>query len=140
MVATGQPARPADRLLALHYLRCPRPIEPAGELISFRDLPGGQFYWASFQDRSTAPLVKRFGNDLDALRTSLARFQWSPAQLGDLAAVIQAVGRISLTLVYRRGDAEFGPSAEVFFDPCVRHAFSTEDAAVLASRVCIGLL
>jgi len=45
-----------------------------------------------------------------------------------------------LNLVYRRGDDEFGPSAEVFFDSGLRKVFSAEDAATIASRICIGLL
>lgn len=138
--ATGKPIKPADRVLALHYLLCERRIEPTGELISFRDLSGGQFYWSSFQERTSVPLVRRFGNDLDALRANLARFAWTPADLGDLGATVQAVGRVAVTLVYRRGDEEFGPSAEVLFDSSIRAAFNTEDVAALAGRVCIGLL
>ncbi|MDD4889457.1 MAG: ASKHA domain-containing protein, partial [Phycisphaerae bacterium] len=139
-VATGRPAKPVDRLLALHYLLCDRLMAPAGQLISFRDLPGGQFYWASFQERTTVPLVRRFGNDVEALRANLARFQWCPCGLGDVGAAVQAVGVAGVTLVYRRGDEEFPPTAEVFFDASIRHAFNTEDVAALASRVCIGLL
>ena len=140
VIATGLPPRLTDRLLALHYLLCDRPIRLAGELIGFRDLPGGAFYLSSFVQRTTDPLVARFGNDLDALRANLARFAWAPKDMGDLGAEIQAIGLIAVTLVYHRGDEEFGPSAEVFFDSALRQVFTTEDATVLASRVCLGLL
>jgi hypothetical protein len=139
-IATGQPARPTDRLLALHYLLCERPIRLAGELIGFRDLPGGPFYLPSFVQRTTGALVERFHNDLDGLRANLSRFAWAPREMGDLAAEIQAVGLVSVTLVYHRGDEEFAPSAEVFFDSAIRHVFNAEDVTVLASRVCLGLL
>lgn len=140
VASSGAMARPADRVLALHYLRCDVPIEPSGELITFRDLPGGAFYWAPFQSRSAGPLVACIQNDLDRLRKNLDRFTWQPVDIGNLAARVQAVGRIELTLVYRCGDDELPPSAEVLFDACTRRVFDAEDAAVLAGRLCIGLL
>ena len=58
----------------------------------------------------------------------------------DLGARIHAFGPLHVTLVYYRGDEELGPSAELLFDAAIRAAFAAEDAAVLASRVCLGLL
>jgi hypothetical protein len=43
-------------------------------------------------------------------------------------------------LVYRAGDDEFPASADLLFDACIRRVFCAEDAAVLGSRVCLGLL
>jgi hypothetical protein len=134
-----------ERVLVLHYLLCECPVVPTGQLISFRDLSGGQFYLGPFTARTTAPLVRRFGNDLAALRNNLARFDHD--LLPDLcptsavfAARIHAVGRIELTLIYRAGDEEAGASAEVLFDACIKRVFSMEDAAALAGRICLGLL
>ncbi|MCG3181907.1 MAG: Na(+)-translocating NADH-quinone reductase subunit F [Phycisphaerae bacterium] len=132
--------RAADRVLALHYLLCDVPVGPTGELIGFRDLPGGPFYWDSFRARSAAVLERRIGNDLATLRKNLDRFGWQPLPIGDLGARVQAVGRIDVTLIYRVGDEEMGPSAEVVFDAAIRRAFDAEDAAVIAGRLCIGLL
>jgi hypothetical protein len=134
-----------ERLLLLHYLLCERPVVPTGKLIAFRQLAGGQFYEGPFQARTTGPLVRRLGNDLTALRRNLARFDHellpslcpSPA---DLAARIHALGRIDVTLIYRTGDEEFGPSAVALFDECIKSVFNTEDVVALASRICLGLL
>lgn len=38
---TGQPARLGDHIVVLHYLQCGCRIAPTGELIIFRDVPGG---------------------------------------------------------------------------------------------------
>jgi hypothetical protein len=137
---TGLPARPVDRVLALHYLLNETPVRETGELISFRDLPGGAFYLGPFLSRTVAPLVKSVGSDLGALRARLGRFTWSELTLGDLGARIHAVGALNVTLVYRAGDDEFAPSAEVLFDAAVKRALSTEDAAAIATRACTGLL
>jgi hypothetical protein len=136
----GRPAKPAERILLLHYLACDRPVVEAGNLISFRDFPGGMFYEKAFQARSVKPLVGAIGNDLARLERNLGRFDWERQAQGDFSAKIHAFGNIRMTLVYQVGDDEFGPSADVLFDACVRQALVTEDAAVLASRICLGLL
>lgn len=140
VASTGAPAKPADRILALHFLLYAGPVEPTGQWISFREFPGGQFYWGPFCSRTSNPLVARIGNDLDRLRKSLDRFDWKPLDIPDLSARIQAVAGVDVALIYRRGDDELGPTAELLFDACAKRIFNAEDAAVLASRVCIGLL
>jgi hypothetical protein len=137
---TTQPARAGDRLLALHYLLHDLPIPLSDSLITFRDLPGGQFYFGPFLSRSIKPLLQRIGNDLDLLRRHLGRFDWQPIPLGDFAARIHAVGRIEATLVYHIGDDEMGPAAEVLFDACIKRVYCTEDVAAIGSRICLGLL
>jgi hypothetical protein len=137
---TAQPVKTGDRILALHYLQHDLPVSPMGSFITFRDMPGGQFYFGPFRSRSLQPLLGRIGNDLDLLRRHLARFDWQPVQMGDFAARIHAVGCIEATLVYHLGDDEMGPEAELLFDACVKRVFCTEDAAAIGSRICLGLL
>jgi len=141
-IGTGLPPKPADRLLALHYLLCDRPVAPEGRWITFRDFPGGAFYWQPFLARSIQPLVKAIGNDPELLRTRLARFagtiEAGPADA--LSARIAAVGRIAVLLVYRAGDAEFPATADLLYDACARRVYGAEDAAVLGGRICLGLL
>lgn len=137
---TGAPSRPDDRILLLHYLKNKFAVKPAGELISFRNLPGGQFYWEPFQSRSVRPLIGRICNNIDFLKENLNRFDWEPAPIRDFAARIHAFGNVYVTLVYHLGDEEFPPDAELLFDASIKHLFVTEDVAVIASRICIGLL
>ena len=137
----GKPARVNDYILVLHYLLNEAKAPQSGELCSFRDFSGGQFYWDPFLSRSIKPLVGRVRNDLDLLKTHLdQRFDWDQGELGDFSAKIHAFADIHLTLIYRCGDDEFPPSAEAFFDSSLKHMLCTEDAAVIASRICIGLL
>jgi len=137
---TDELVRPADQIVALHYLLSKASKEPTGELISFREFPGGAFYLEPFRSRTVVPLVKHFGNDLDALRQALNHFDWIPAAAGDLGATVQTIGKLTLTLVYYRGEEGFDPSAEVLFDSSIRRVFCTEDATVLATRLCRGLI
>jgi hypothetical protein len=133
-------AKASDRILVLHYLLCDVPLTPLHDLISFRGLPGGQFYWQPFLSRTVKPLMGRVGHDLEILRDHLQRFDWESVPMGDFGAKIHGIGKIFLFLVYHRGDDEFPPEMDVLFDASIKHVFSTEDAAVLASRICLGLL
>jgi hypothetical protein len=67
-----------------------------------------------------------------------ARIESGPADA--LSARIQAVGNMDMLLVYRAGDDEFPASADLLFDAGFRRAFCAEDAVVLGSGVCLGLL
>lgn len=136
----GEDAKPADRLLTLHYLCCELPVKPAGQLISFRDFTGGQFYYQPFLSRTVAPVVNRFGNNLEQLKKNLDRFDWTPVKHGDFGAEVRTLGALSVTLIYRIGDDEFPPEAEVLFDASAKRVYVAEDAAVMAGRICIGLL
>ena len=140
LAESGKPAKLGDHILVLHYLQCDRPITPTGELISFRDLPGGRFYWRPFLSRSIEPLTRRIGNDLALLARNLSSYDREPFEAGDLGARIHVIGMLDATLVYHCGDEEFGPAAEILFDACIKRVFTTEDVAHLASRICIGLL
>lgn len=137
---SGRGVSLGDRILALHYLQHDLPVAPAGLLITFRELPGGPFYFGPFCSRSVTPLVRRIGNDLDLLRRNLGRFDWQAVAMGDFAARIHAIGRIEATLVYHIGDDEMGPQAELLFDGCIKRVYCTEDVAVIGSRICLGLL
>jgi uncharacterized protein DUF3786 len=137
---TEKPAKPSDRLLILHYLKCDLPLPQEEELITFRKLPGGQFYWEPFQARSIKPLLSCIGNNQDLLENKLNRFDWTPVSTGDRGARIHTIGQFHLTLIYRKGDEEFPPSIDLLFPSWTNRIFPTEDAAVLAGRICLGML
>jgi len=142
IVETGLPPKPSEHLLALHYLACDLPVTPENRWITFREFPGGAFYWPAFLSRAIHPLIKAIGNDLVKLRERLARFsamnEDGPADT--VSARMVAVGKIEVLLVYRAGDEEFPPSADLLYDGCARRVYGAEDAAVLGGRVCFGLM
>jgi len=141
-VKTGKPAGMTDRILILHYLLCDVPVPVGTEMITYRDFTGGQFYLQPFLSRTAKPLTAKIGNDLEKLKKNLGRFDWQPVPVppGDFSARVHALGNLHVTLVYTLGDEEFPASCEVLFDAATKRVYGAEDAAVLASRICIGLL
>lgn len=138
---TNEPCHPADRLLVLHYLLRETAVTPTGRWITFRDFPGGSFYQGPFQQRSSVPLARSIGDRVDRLQHRLEAFHARAiAGAGDFAAAVGAIGAIDLAIVYHAGDEEFSPAAEVLFDACCREVYGAEDAAALASRLCLRLV
>lgn len=138
--APGEACSAVERLLLLHYLTCEETLIPSETLMTFRELPGGAFYYDPFRKRSAALVERMFQGDISRLQARLQRFTWKSVPFGDLGARVHAFGHIHLTLVYHLGDSEFPDNAEVLFDPCVKQALSTEDAAALAGHFCARLL
>ena len=140
LVDSGQSAKIGDRILVLHYLLCEFPIPVTDELISFRQMDSGQFYLPAFLSRSVRPLAEHIGNDLALLKKNLNRFDWERVSMGDFGARIHVIGKVYVTLIYHPGDEEFPASADILFDAGIKRIYPTEDAAVLAGRICLGLI
>jgi uncharacterized 2Fe-2S/4Fe-4S cluster protein (DUF4445 family) len=134
------PVKAAEAALVLHLLALPGPVAAGGEPIAFRELPSGAFYLGPFRSRSVAPLASVVGNEMDRLRAVLDGFDWAEAPHGDFAARIRVLGNLFVTLVYRLGDEEFPPAADLLFDPSARRLLDADTAATLASRLCLCLV
>lgn len=130
------PVKIRDEILIYHYLLCERIVQPTGAWITFRELPGGQFYWNAYVAQTTQRLVNAVQNDLLRLQKNCTKFNGQAIQTGDFGYQINALGKIDLTLIYYLGDAELSPSVTILYDTCIKHVFSTEDVAVLTSRIC----
>jgi len=133
---SNRQAHPIDRLLLLHYLRCERPVKPTGEWITFRQFPGGQFYWRPFTARTVEPLAAEIGDDLALLRDRLSRLDWTPAEAGDLGARIHVLAEIEVLLIYWKGCERLPARADVLFDSALARVYPTEDAVAIAGRLC----
>lgn len=138
--STGEVPHPCHELLVLRYLATEREVSPTGEWISFRDLPGGVFYYEPVEGRTTRLLLKVFSNNLDGLKKALLRYPCTQVNLGDLAVAIEAIGRIKILLVYRLGDEEFPPTLDLLYDRAITSVFHTDEVAALATRLCVGLV
>ncbi len=136
----GSAVSSREELLVLHYLVSPGPLRERGDPISFREFPGGRFYWAPFQGRTVGRLVRKIGNDSDGLARALAPFRWSSYDKGDFGACVKGIGDLCVFLVYWVGDEEFHPRADILFDPRTKDVFSAEDTVVLAELLCAKIL
>lgn len=139
-IDTKEDAKLGDQILLLHYLLCDQPYIPSEKQISFRDFTGGIFYWNPFLSKTTIPLVKKIGDNLQLLKNNLERFDWEEINLTGFTAKIHAIGNINLYIIYHTSDEEFPAQAEILFDEFTKKIYNAEDASYLASHICLGLL
>jgi hypothetical protein len=136
----GNPVSPVDEMLVLRYLAVTQSITPLGEDITYRELPGGQFYIGALVKRTSELVLKVFENDIDRLRKALGTYPGEDLQLGDLSKRIHAIGRIHITLIYRQGDDEFPPTLDILYDRAIARVYKSDEVAALATQLCVGLL
>jgi hypothetical protein len=147
--AGGAPAHVAVSILLLHYLLRADGTPPAGAWSTFRELPDGLFYAASFAERAEAPLAQAFGAvsgggyELARLHAAAAAAAGLPLDLADAAFSFQALPRLALAVLVWGGDEEFPAQASVVFDANAGHCLPAEDLAglggLLARRLISGV-
>lgn len=123
------------RVILLHYLAYAAPVSLKGELISFKELPGGYLYTVPFTNRVIRPLIKYFGQLPEKLVEVGKRLGGQPARMGDVSVAIPVLPKIPITYVLWLGDEEFPPSGNVLFDVSAEAHLPTEDYAVLPGLV-----
>ncbi|KUO66160.1 MAG: hypothetical protein APF84_12625 [Gracilibacter sp. BRH_c7a] len=129
----------AAQLLILHYLTSlAEPLE-VGELISFKELPGGLMYIKPFTGRAIDPLVRIFGTNPESLLEVAALLGGQSNRLGDVGITLRVFPRIPVTFVLWKADDEFPASGNILFDASAPAILPTEDFAVLASNVVLGM-
>jgi hypothetical protein len=132
---TASPLKISDEVLLLHYLITAEGLPVSEEWITFREVPSGPFYYASFVKRAIVPLLKCFGDRpslLNQVSETVGQVLGSP---GDIALKVFGLPRVPVVLTLWKGDEEFPPEANVYLDKSVSSYLSTEDIAYLSGAV-----
>ena len=161
----GDSAHVAVRIMLLHYLLQADGTPPSGDWVSFRELPDGLFYAASFAARAEAPLEAAFGGPaaggpaaggpaaggsaaggpvaggpaiaggLDAFRRAAVAAGGEPFAAADAAFAFRALPLLRLAVMLWEGDDEFAARAQIVFDPSAGHCLPAEDLAGLGGQL-----
>ena len=127
--------------LVLHYFKCSDGSALTGDLVSFRDLPGGMFYEKAFQGYSGDLLSQAFGNDLERFERAAETAGGKRCAHGDAGYAFNVLPRVDLTVVYWLGeDDEIPPAGQVLFDAAAHHYLPTDALAGVGGRLCRLLL
>lgn len=135
-----EPARPDKALIVLHYLIGAMSIAPTGNLVSFRELQGGDVYWKAYEGRSIDRLQDFFGHRPEALHQAVKGIPHKKAPMGDVGYVLTALPKVPVTVAVWGADDELVASANVLWDDTVKYYLRTEDVAVLGGIVASELI
>jgi len=140
LVAEGSDLNPLEQVLILRYLvRCDG-TPPTCRWISFREFPGGSFYYGPFLSRTATRLARRFGNDPEAFCRASERLNGDALTFGDRSYLYRLLPKVWLAVVLYVGDEEFPPEVTILFDETLKRYLSTEDCAAGAQVLTDRLL
>ncbi|MFQ6060332.1 MAG: DUF3786 domain-containing protein [Thermoplasmata archaeon] len=136
----GEGTSPFYALLILHYLTGSKGIPLRGELISFRELYGGNLYYQAFKNRAIEIIRKEFKSKPEKLLEKGMELGGKPDRLGDFSVSIPVFPKVPVKIVLWLGDEEVPSSVNILFDSTVGEHLHTEDIAAiseeLARRLC----
>jgi len=116
---------PLLELITLVYLRNAASAPLRGEMIGVSQLKDARFFQGPHALK-TAPLLERYGNDLDGFRRAARKRGGTPLDLADAAFRLPAFPKIPLYYLLWAGDAEFSPRLSVLFDRSIEAHFSAD--------------
>jgi hypothetical protein len=124
----------------MYYLTTTDGFAPAGEWVSFADLPGGRMYAQAFQGYSGNVLVRTFGEDLAAFRRACLAAGGTPVDVSDAAFAFAGLPNVPLLVTYWQGEDEFPSSAKVLFDRAATHHLPIDVCAIIGSMLVSRIL
>jgi hypothetical protein len=126
--------------LLMFYLTTTDGFRPAGEWVSFADLPGGRMYDQAFQGYTGNVLVRSFGEDLEAFRSACLASGGAAVELGDAAFTFAGLPRVPLLVTYWQGEDELPSASKVLFDRSAAHHLPVDVCAILGSMLVARIL
>ena len=130
----------SNQILILHYLNGIKPIPPANKLVSFKEIPSGEFYYPAFAQRSIKPLLRVFGRNPEGFKQAAAKLGGKPAAGADVGVILHVFPQVPVTLLFWCGDDEFPPDLTILFDATLPEVLSTEDIAVMSQEVMLRMI
>jgi len=103
-------------LSSVQYLLSTQDEPPAGEWVSPRSLPYGDFFFRAPHDLPTPPLEEAYGADREAFCRAAEALGGEPLDMGDAAFAFQVLPRIAIAVVLWLADDEFPARAQFLFD------------------------
>ena len=139
--ATKAVAKDFAAILILHYLSRKLKGLPQlnNEWLTFRELSGVEGYYEAFRKRSIEPLIKKYGEDPQAIFGDLNKLPAKKFEGGDAGIIVEAFEGVPALVKVWGADAEFKADANIYFDRSIVNIFCTEDIVVLAGLIAVKL-
>ncbi len=129
-----------EQVLILHYMQATEIPDATGHWVSYREIPGGAFYFGAFIKRAVEPLKKVFGQNLSGFSRAAGKLHAKEIESGDAAYEFKVLPAVPLQLILWTGDEEFPAEANILFDSTIGQILSPEDVAWLAGMVVYRLM
>ncbi len=122
-------------VLCRYVLLCPRqPVQENGEWVSYRDFPDAAPFAGAFNSNTEQAIARHFTGRLATLETAsqcLGGRDPGDSLSYDLAAVVPALPRIPLYLLFNDADDEFPAQSRILFERRAEAYLDMECLAIL---------
>lgn len=139
MTPTGRPPHDFFYLFIIYYLLKSKDIEPDGEWISEKDIPGGATFFRGPHEIPTHLISGQYRNNIEAFRNKCEQLHGKPVDMADAAYRFDITARIPLSVLYWTGDDDFPPEAKILYDRTITEHLTTDIIFALAVAVCAGI-
>jgi hypothetical protein len=116
---------PLLELIILVYLLNASSYSISHEMISVSDLKTAQFFQGPHELKK-APLLERYGYDLEGFKIAAENLRGEPMDLADAAYQFLPLPKIPLYYLLWEGDDEFGPNLSILFDRSIERHLSAD--------------
>jgi hypothetical protein len=123
------------KILILHYLLSGPGKREAGELIDFKQLPGGITYNPVFEGRVYGRIAGIFGEDHELFFSCGETLGGKTASHGDASMSFEVFPGAQVYVVLFSGDEEFKPACKILFDRSIEDYFPTEDIIIICEEL-----
>ena len=135
----GSQVKPHVQVLLLHYLLGAGNAELSGNMVTFREFPGGALYFPAYKKRTIDLIVSRFGDSPETLRDALERLGGAALRTGSVGYRVRLLPKLDIDVVMWVGDDEVPTSANILCDESAGKLLSTEGITVAAGTLCSRL-
>jgi len=131
---------PLLELATVLYLINVKGVHPLGrDIVGPQDLKEGHFFQGP-HELKTAPLLERFGTDMQGLRQAAEALGGEPVDMADAAYRLKPFPRVHLYYLLWEGDEEFPPRMSVLFERSIEETLAADAIWGLVNRVSTALL
>ena len=131
----GEFTNPFYAFLIVHYLIGAKDVPLADEMITFRELYGGDVYYLAFKNRAIEIIRKEFESRPEELVKRGLEMGGEEAGMGDYSVRIPVFPKLPITIVMWLGDEEVPTSANILFDKTAGEHLHTEDIAAMGENL-----
>jgi hypothetical protein len=131
---------PLLELATVLYLIHAQDVYPLGrDIVGPQDLKEGHFFQGP-HELKIAPLVERYGRDLDGFRQATEKLGGEPLDMADAAVRLKPFPRVHLYYLLWEADDEFPARMSVLFERSIENVMAADAIWGLVNRVSTELL
>lgn len=119
-------------IILLHYLLQANGVAVADEWIAYRQLPGASVFERRFIQMTVEPMVRTFGDDVEAFKKAGIALGGIPiTRTGDAAFKFMALPKVPMACIFYMGEEGIPSSVNILFDAAAHNYLPTEDLSLL---------